>query len=124
MNRSILIIVASVILAVLGQTTLKIGMGEVGRIGSDQVRTFGPTVLRVFSNWKVLGGLALYFGSALLYMVALSRVPLSAAYPIAGLSYLLITLISLVVLREDVPAMRWVGVGVITTGVFIVARTL
>lgn len=124
MNRSILVLVASVLIAVAGQTVLKMGMTDVGRIGSAEARDLGATFMRVAANPKVVGGLALYFVSALLYMVALSRVDLSAAYPFAGLSYVAIALIAWLVLGEQVPVMRWVGTLVITLGVGIVAFTL
>lgn len=124
MNKSILLVIASVILAVTGQTILKIGMDDVGRIGSAELARVGDTILRVATTPKVVIGLSFYVLSAALYMVALSRVDLSVAYPFAGLSYLVITLIAWLFLKEDIPSMRWLGVAVITTGVFIVSRTV
>lgn len=123
MTRSVLLILASVVLAVTGQLTLKFGMMDVGRIGAAEVATIGSTAVRVFTNWRVLVGLALYATSAMLYIVALSRVDISVAYPIVGLSYVVITLAAWLLLGEAIPPMRWVGVAVITLGVFLVARS-
>jgi multidrug transporter EmrE-like cation transporter len=123
MSRSLALVTGSVLLAVLGNVTLKVGMTEVGRIGSAELRALVPTAGRVLGNPKVLLGLALYFMSALLYMVALSRIPLSVAYPLTGLQYALIVTISWLALREGIPPLRWVGVLVICLGVALVGRS-
>ena len=68
-------------------------------------------------------GLAAYGLGAVLWLVVLSRLDLSFAYPLLALSYILIPLLSYLVLGENVPALRWVGIAVIFMGVVIVART-
>jgi uncharacterized membrane protein len=57
------------------------------------------------------------------WLFALSRASLSFAYPFAALSYVLIVLFSVLVLHEDVPVLRWVGVAFIVTGIMLVAQT-
>ncbi len=121
--RSILIVVMSVVLAVMGQTTLKAGATEVGRVGSREVANIGATIARFAANPRILVGLLFYSMSAVLYIVALSRLDLSVAYPIVGLSYPLITLIAWLLLHEPVSLGRWLGVALITIGVFVVAST-
>jgi drug/metabolite transporter (DMT)-like permease len=54
--------------------------------------------------------------------MVLSRVPLSYAYPLLALNYVLVVAISAWFLGESVSAQRWVGVGVIMLG-FLIAAT-
>jgi undecaprenyl phosphate-alpha-L-ara4N flippase subunit ArnE len=56
-------------------------------------------------------------------LLVLSRVPLSFAYPFAGLTYLLISLFGKFVLREEVPFLRWLGIALIILGIVLVGKT-
>jgi drug/metabolite transporter (DMT)-like permease len=71
----------------------------------------------------VLGGLVLFGLSAVVWLFALSRTQLSFAYPFAALSYVLIVAFSVIVLHEHVPPLRWAGVGLIVSGIVLVALT-
>jgi multidrug transporter EmrE-like cation transporter len=58
--------------------------------------------------------------SAVFWLVVLSRVPLSVAYPFVGLSYIAIVVGARVLLGEHVPLLRWAGVVVVAAGIVIV----
>ena len=113
-------LVVSIAFAVAGQLTLKSAMTQVGRIGRDQVRVPVETVVRAAKEPRLWLGLTLFGISAVFWLVVLSRVPLSVAYPLVGLSYVLVVLLSKVLLHEQVPVMRWVGVAVIAAGIVLV----
>jgi multidrug transporter EmrE-like cation transporter len=117
---SVGLIVASVAFAVAGQVTLKSAMTEIGRIGSAQVSNATDTVARAAREPRLWIGLALFGISALFWLVVLSRVPLSVAYPFVGMSYVLVVLLSRFVLHEHVPASRWLGVLVVAAGIVII----
>ena len=108
----------SVFFAVAGQLTLKTAMDKLGRIGSGS--QVGDTLLRAVKEPLLWLGLALFGISALFWLVVLSRVRLSVAYPIVGISYILIVLLARFRLHEHVPALRWVGVSVIALGIAII----
>lgn len=64
----------------------------------------------------VLAGLAAYIVSSLLWLLVLSRVNLSVAYPMAAASYVIV--VAAGALRgEPVSALRWLGVTFIVLGV-------
>jgi uncharacterized membrane protein len=65
-------------------------------------------------------GLASYLVSSVFYFYVLSRVHLSWAYTIGGIGYALAVVLAAVVLNESVPLLRWIGVAVVTVGVFLV----
>ena len=114
------LIVVSVAFAVAGQVALKAAMTEIGRIGSAQVSNATDTVARAAREPRLWLGLALFGISAAFWLVVLSRVPLSVAYPFVGISYVLVVLLSRFVLHEHVPASRWVGVLVVAAGIVII----
>lgn len=117
---SIALLIVSVSFAVAGQLTLKSAMTEVGRIGASEVRSVGHTVGRALREPRLWIGLGLFGVSSLFWLVVLSRVPLSLAYPFVGISYVVVVGFSALVLHERVPLLRWVGVAVIVAGIIIV----
>jgi multidrug transporter EmrE-like cation transporter len=117
------LIVGSVALAAVGQLTLKYGMTRVGPIGGEEVRSPVATVLRVAREPAVWAGLGMFGISAIAWMVVLSRVPLSFAYPFAAITYVMILLFDHFVLKEPVAPLRWGGVACIVAGLFLISRT-
>jgi multidrug transporter EmrE-like cation transporter len=117
---SIGLLVVSVCFAVGGQLMLKSAMDHVGRIGSAQVGAPVQTAARAAREPRLWAGLSLFGISALFWLVVLSRVPLSVAYPFVGISYIVIVTLSKVVLHEHVPALRWIGVVIVAVGIAIV----
>lgn len=112
------LLLVSVFFAVAGQLTLKSAMDSVGRIG--KASQLAETAVRAMKEPLLWIGLALFGISALFWLVVLSRVRLSVAYPIVGVSYILIVLLARFRLHEHVPALRWVGVTVIAIGIAII----
>ena len=70
----------------------------------------------LFPEWLVVGLLA-YGLSTVIYFYVLSRVHLSWAYGIGGLSYIFATVFAYLFLMENIPPLRWLGVVIITIGV-------
>jgi drug/metabolite transporter (DMT)-like permease len=112
------LLLVSVMFAVAGQLTLKSAMDSVGRIGKGS--QLSDTLLRAVKEPLLWVGLAVFGISALFWLVVLSRVKLSVAYPIVGISYILIVLLARFRLHEHVPPLRWVGVTVIAIGIAII----
>ena len=123
MQVTLAVILVSVTLAAVAQLTLKYGMNKV--VSDEALRLTSPTgtLLRIFREPVVWGGLALFGISALFWMVALSRTSLSFAYPFAALTYVMILVFDWLVLREPVVALRWAGVAFIIAGLVLVSRT-
>lgn len=115
--------IVSVLVSTTGQLLLKTGMQRVGYIGREQMGRPVELVLSVVRTPQIVVGLALFGISAAFWLVVLSRLPLSVAYPFAGLTYVTITLVSKYVLREPVSAARWLGILLIVGGILIVGRT-
>lgn len=116
--------VATLLLAVslstAGQLLLKAGMTEIGEITSVGPGQLLGLVGSVLTTWKALLGLASFAVSSLFWLVALSRIPLSTAYPFVALSYVIILGFSTLVLHERPPLLTWGGAGLIVTGIVLI----
>lgn len=120
--KQLILLLATVSLNVFGQLMMKKGMSSVGVI-SGEVSVMANTLMRAFLNPYVVAGVAAYGFSSIFWLVLLSRVDLSYAYPALSLGYVLVTLVSAFVLGEQVSALRWSGVFVICLGVIIISRS-
>ena len=116
------LILTSVALAATAQLTLKHGMNQVTE-ASGTATLSGSSLRAILTNLSVLGGLAIFGLSAVVWLLVLSRTSLSFAYPFASLTYVLILLAARFVLHEEIPLLRWVGVFFIVTGIVLVAQT-
>lgn len=115
------LIIISVASGVMGQTAMKIGVEQPGSSGIDS--GIVGLVKTIVTTPMVLLGLALYGVGALAWIVVLRRMDLSHAYPFLALNFVLIALVSRFALGETVPALRWLGIGVICIGILLVARS-
>jgi drug/metabolite transporter (DMT)-like permease len=120
---SIALILASVLVGVFGQLFFKAGVNRLGPIGADALANLPHLIGSVVMNPLIMLGLACYGLGAAMWIIVLSRVDLSLAYPMLGLGYVFVLLISWLVFGEAVSALRWVGTLMIVAGVVLVARS-
>jgi len=115
------LILLSGVLAVSGQFILKLGMASVGpmTLGVDTLATVVPAVV----NPLVVLGLLVYVSGTFFWLLVLSRVDLSYAYPFASLNYIVVLLGSWLLLGEQLSLVRMVGVLSICLGVWAISRT-
>lgn len=116
-------VIVSVAFVVTGQTLLKLGMTQVGPVGRAQLRKPITLVRRTLSHWQIWVGLGLYVVSAATWIIALSLVPLSVAYPFLGLTYVAIAVIAVRRLGEWLTPAQWLGILLVMCGVLMVALT-
>jgi undecaprenyl phosphate-alpha-L-ara4N flippase subunit ArnE len=123
MGKTLFLILASVAMGVSGQLCLKAGMDQIGALATGSVGTLMQTALRVVTTPLVFLGLAFYALGSVFWLLVLSKLDLSLAYPMLALTYVLIPLAAQFILGEQVPTLRWLGVGIIFAGVVVVAQT-
>jgi drug/metabolite transporter (DMT)-like permease len=122
MNIALVYILISVLAGGVGQVLLKKGMTSFGPL-TLTVSQIGSILWRMVTNPYVILGLGIYGFSAILWMIALSRVNLSYAYPFASLGYVVMLLASWQLFHEDISLLRLIGCGVIILGIVIISRT-
>lgn len=127
---NVTLLVISIGLAIAGQLAMKAGMNNVTRGGDDplQVEDLKHPVALVQKMFRegpwAIAGIVLYAISALFWLVVLSRVPLSVAYPIVAVGYVVVVVYSKFVFNEEVKLIAWVGLAFIVIGVAITAQGL
>jgi multidrug transporter EmrE-like cation transporter len=82
-----------------------------------------PLGLRLAIEPHILAGLACYVVSVVVWVVGLSKVPVSIAYPMLSIGYVVNAIAAYYLLGEAVTPMRLAGIGVIIFGVFMVVRS-
>jgi drug/metabolite transporter (DMT)-like permease len=117
--KDFLLLICNVLFTVTGQLLLKQGMLQVGRV--EGVSGVIHKLIQAFMNPFVIGGIATYGFTTMIWLVILSRVKLSVAYPIISLGYLLSILFSWIFFKESIPRIRVLGAVVICIGVYLVA---
>ncbi len=106
----------AVIFTSIGQILQKIGSGRIKR---EHLR-IGIKSIFVFLNPFIFIALIMLFFATIFYLFALSKLPLSIAYPMLSSGYVLVLLLSKIFLKEEVSFKRWIGVFVIIIGIFII----
>jgi drug/metabolite transporter (DMT)-like permease len=123
MNLAAIYILISVAIGATGQILLKKGMNDMGPLTLSLPWSKLVGVLwRIATNPYVFFGLAIYLGSTVFWLTALSRVDLSYAYPFASLSYGLMLIASWFFFSESITFPRLVGTLVVCIGVLIISR--
>ena len=82
-----------------------------------------PLGLALAIEPHILAGLACYVVSVVVWVLALSRVPVSVAYPMLSLGYIVNAFAAWMLFGESLTAQKLVGIGFIVVGVFPVARS-
>lgn len=120
--KQLLLLLVTITLNVSGQYLMKRGMSSVGEIGGD-LALMGERLFNAFLNPYVIGGVGAYGLSSIFWLILLSRVDLSYAYPALSLGYVVVTIIGAIMLGEQVSMTRWASVLVICFGVFLLSRS-
>ncbi len=117
-------ILSGVLLNAAAQLLLKAGANSVGEINmSAGASALWRTATGLAMHPGILGGLACYAISVVVWIVALSRVEVSVAYPMLSIGYVVNALLAWWLFGESVGMQRWLGIGVIIVGVILVARS-
>ncbi len=116
------LILTGVLLNAGAQLLLKAGVQPLGAlsVGWDNLL---PTTARVLMQWPIVAGLACYIVSVGVWIVGLSRVEVSLAYPMLSLGYVVNALAAWWLFGEALGPMRWAGMVLILAGVFVMSRS-
>jgi len=116
------LVLAGVLLNAAAQLLLKAGTNQIGVFAFTPENVL-PIGLRLAGEPFVLGGLGCYVVSVLIWIMALSQVEVSIAYPMLSIGYVVNAAAAWYLFGEAVTAQRMVGIATIIVGVFLVARS-
>lgn len=119
---SFTLIMLGVLLNAAAQLLLKAGTNVVGHFDFSGANLL-PVGLRLFLEPHIVTGMVCYGVSLVIWIMALSRVPVSIAYPMLSIGYVINAIVASYWLGEAFSPMRFAGIGIIIVGVYIVARS-
>ena len=122
MNKYIPLIILGVLLNAFAQITLKQGMRAIGHFGFSVENIF-PILIKVGMNPFILIGLSCYVVSVLVWLMVLSRVEVSFAYPLLSIGYIVTAFAGFLFFDENMGVVRWIGILIICLGVYLITRT-
>jgi multidrug transporter EmrE-like cation transporter len=111
-----------VLLNAAAQLLLKAGTNRVGEFAFAMDNLL-PVGAKLATSPFIVGGLACYVVSVVVWILALSRVPVSIAYPMLSIGYVVNALAAWMLFGESLGAQKLAGIGFIVVGVFLVARS-
>jgi multidrug transporter EmrE-like cation transporter len=116
------LLMTGVLLNAAAQLLLKAGTNAVGRFDFT-AENIVPVGMKLALEPHIAGGLACYVVSVAVWIVGLSRVPVSIAYPMLSVGYIVNALAAWYLFGESLTAQKLVGIAFIVCGVFLVARS-
>ncbi|MCP3867407.1 MAG: EamA family transporter [Gammaproteobacteria bacterium] len=119
---SFTLILVGVLLNAAAQLALKASVKGMGAIDLSLVDS-GSVALRLMSEPWLWVGLFCYGISVIIWILALSRVDVSIAYPMLSIGYVVNAFAAWALFGEVMTLARLSGMGIIILGVFILARS-
>ena len=117
-----LIILSGVLLNAAAQLLLKAGTTSLGRLFPPNEGIYAE-VFRILFQPFVMSGLICYVLSVSLWIAALSKVPVSIAYPMLSIGYIANAIAAYYLFGEALTAQKMIGIGIIIVGVALVAKS-
>jgi len=105
-------------LLVTSQVTLKIAMAKMNVFtwSKDWFFTAAKNIPLAISGITIVG-------ATVLWLHVLKKYDFSLAYPLVAISYVFGMIAAVVIFKETVPTLRWLGVSFIILGVILVAKS-
>lgn len=111
-------VLGTVSLTVYGQLVIKWRVVALHVSGRDFWSTFSA-VLSLFKDPWVLSGFAAALGAAICWMIAMTKLPLSLAYPFTGLAVLLVSASSILAFNETISLFKCAGIALVIAGLLV-----
>ena len=115
------LIVFGVMLNAVAQLLLKAGTRTIGQFEFSAANVW-PIGWSLATNPHIVGGLSCYVVSVVVWIMALSRVEVSVAYPMLSLGYVVNAFFAWWLFGEAITVTRIAGMGIIIVGVYLVAK--
>lgn len=121
MFHNMLIIVISVLLNAFAQLFIRKGMLLIGSLTLN-IQNIVSLCFKVLTNIFLLSGMTCYAISILLWMVVLSRVNVSVAYPLLSIGYIVTAIMAYFLFGETLTLQKVAGIIVICIGVWLLTQ--
>lgn len=112
LDRSVLLVFCCTLIGAAAQVFFKLGAGELSK----------PNPVQMLTNPVLLSGYVLYGLSTVLLVLALRRGQLSILYPVISLTYVWVTILSILIFKESMNLFKVLGLSIVVAGVAVLGR--
>jgi multidrug transporter EmrE-like cation transporter len=117
------LILTGVGLNAAAQLLLKVATRPLAHFSEFSADTLGNAVMILFKSLPFWAGMFCYGASVCVWLAALSKAPVSTAYPMLSLGYVVVATVSVMWLGESMGPAKVLGIALICAGVFLVSRS-
>jgi multidrug transporter EmrE-like cation transporter len=105
------------------QLLLKVATRPLAHFADFSADTLGSSVGILFKSPSFWAGMVCYAASVCVWLAALSKAPVSTAYPMLSLGYVVVAAVSVLWLGESMGPAKVLGIALICAGVILVSRS-
>jgi multidrug transporter EmrE-like cation transporter len=116
------LILTGVGLNAAAQLLLKVATKPLAHFKEFNTDILGSSILILLRSAPFWTGMLCYAASVCVWVAALSKAPVSTAYPMLSLGYVVVAAISVAWLGETLTPAKMLGIALICTGVLLVSR--
>ena len=117
------LILTGVGLNAAAQLLLKVATRPLAHFSDFNTDTLASSLVILFKSLPFWTGMVCYAASVCVWLAALSKAPVSTAYPMLSLGYVINAAAAWYLFGESLTAMRIAGIGFIIVGVCLIARS-
>jgi len=117
------LILTGVGLNAAAQLLLKVATRPLAHFSEFNADTLGGAVVILFKSAPFWAGMVCYATSVCVWLAALSKAPVSTAYPMLSLGYVVVAAVSVMWLGESMGPAKVLGIALICAGVILVSRS-
>jgi multidrug transporter EmrE-like cation transporter len=117
------LILTGVGLNAAAQLLLKVATRPLAHFSEFTTDTLGSSFMILCKSLPFWTGMVCYGASVCVWLAALSKAPVSTAYPMLSLGYVVVAAVSVVWLGESMAPAKVLGIALICAGVILVSRS-
>jgi multidrug transporter EmrE-like cation transporter len=118
------LILTGVGLNAAAQLLLKVATRPLAHFANFSAATLGSSVMILFKSLPFWAGMLCYGASVCVWLAALTKAPVSTAYPMLSLGYVAVAAVSVMWLGESMTPAKVLGIALICVGVVLVSRSV
>ena len=117
------LILTGVGLNAAAQLLLKVAARPLAHFSDFDMQTLHHSVVSLVTSLPFWAGMLCYGTSVCVWLAALSKAPVSTAYPMLSLGYIVVAVVSVLWLGETLSPAKVLGIALICAGVVLVSRS-
>jgi len=117
------LILTGVGLNAAAQLLLKVATRPLAHFSEFGMQTLRDSVASLVTSLPFWAGMLCYGASVCVWLAALSKAPVSTAYPMLSLGYIVVAVVSVLWLGETLSTAKMLGIALICAGVVLVSRS-